>query len=297
MTYSPTLCVFANFFIDNDERLQRMKDSFYSFCDVMPEEWKINIRGRLKYHASDFLHSELGENVDIYFLESPKGWFFDSHSFMIDVKSDYIFFWIEDHICLVDPHYLRSVVNDMFLMSVDQLRYSWFHASTFQSFQFLPVIDSTQFICSYQLDKRSSNITKQSLGRDFYSVSVVSIFKKDFFLLVLTSNRPYLKRWPKHLPFDFEKMSSDSVAPLIKTALPKKELFAAIDDDHGNIGYSLISRGQYPNRITRDDLKDLEFGVGRFRKFLQFLPHFLLNFIVNAYVFGKRLVYTFFYYI
>ena len=40
-----SLAIFANFFIDNEERLQRMKDSFKSFESIKPQEWIINIRG------------------------------------------------------------------------------------------------------------------------------------------------------------------------------------------------------------------------------------------------------------
>ena len=65
----PTLCVFANFFIDNDERFQRMKDSFHSFRDVDPDEWIINIRGRLKKQAGDFLYKNIGNKICLNYLQ------------------------------------------------------------------------------------------------------------------------------------------------------------------------------------------------------------------------------------
>ena len=46
-----SLAIFANFFIDNEERLQRMKDSFKSFKSIKPQEWIINIRGKYKIDA------------------------------------------------------------------------------------------------------------------------------------------------------------------------------------------------------------------------------------------------------
>ncbi len=89
--------------------------------------------------------------------------------------------------------------------------------------------------------------------------------------------RPYLRRWPIHLPFDFEKLSKDEVAEVIFTALPEKELFAAIDDDHGQVNYSLISRGLYPNRLSREELKRLEFYVAAppISRFRSLIPHTL----------------------
>ena len=38
---------------------------------------------------------------------------------MKDVVSDYVFFWIEDHIALVSPQYLRVVINEMAYFSAD----------------------------------------------------------------------------------------------------------------------------------------------------------------------------------
>ena len=182
-----------------------MKDSFYSFCDVEPEEWKINIRGRLKHKASDFLKSELKDNVDIFFLNSSHGWFYDSQSYMNDIQSDYIFVWIEDHICQVNPKLLRDVIAEMSILSADQLLYSWFHKSTLRTFSFLPVQDSLQNITTFKINNNIARIARQRLGKDFYAVSLLSIFRKDIFTKALNSQKPYLKRWPKYLPFDFEK--------------------------------------------------------------------------------------------
>ena len=62
----------------------------------------------------------------------------------------------------------------------------------------------------------------------------------------------------KYLPFDFEKQSKDCFLPTMLTALPTKELFAAIDDNHNPI--SLISRCKYPNRVSREEFNHLSMG-------------------------------------
>ena len=64
--------VFANFFIDNEERFQRMKDSFYSFKDSEPKQWLINIRGKLKNQAGEFLKKEIGNKANIFYLQSSR---------------------------------------------------------------------------------------------------------------------------------------------------------------------------------------------------------------------------------
>ena len=72
------ISIFANFFIDNEERFQRMKDSFYSFNNLNPKEWVINIRGKFKLRAGEFLSEELNNNLHLSYLESKKGWYHDS---------------------------------------------------------------------------------------------------------------------------------------------------------------------------------------------------------------------------
>ena len=258
---SNTLCVFANFFIDNEERLQRMKDSFFSFKNANPDEWRINIRGKLKTEAGNFLSKKLGDILHLNYIETKKGWFHDSYSFMRDVKSDFIFFWIEDHICLVNPLPLREILNEMTIYDADLLLYSWFHLRTHDQFKMFPKIADGKHIQVAKVDKISTSNFRDKKFSNYYIVSALSIFKKDFFFKILLSNKPYLKRWPKYLPFNFEKKIKDRVADVIHYAIPKYELFAVIDEGIDIPGYSLISRGQYPDRLTREQLKDIEFNA------------------------------------
>ena len=45
---TPTLSVFSNFRINDEERFFRLKDSCLSFKDIDAVKWVINIRGKLK---------------------------------------------------------------------------------------------------------------------------------------------------------------------------------------------------------------------------------------------------------
>ena len=65
-----TLTIFANFYIDNEERLQRMKDSFNSFKKIQPLEWIINIRGSYKYKAGEYLKDNISQNISINYLKN-----------------------------------------------------------------------------------------------------------------------------------------------------------------------------------------------------------------------------------
>ena len=255
----PSLAIFANFFIDNEERFQRMKDSFHSFKKSNPNQWVINIRGQLKYQAGEFLKNEIGKKLELFYLQSRRGWFHDSKIILNKMHANYILFWIEDHILISSPEILNNCIIEMSEFNVDQLWYSFLTKEIKARFNILKTHKKGRFITVTKLDYESCSKIRNKLKNDFYTVSAVSIINKNFFMKVLTSHKPYLKRWPRHLPFDFEKKSSDKISPIIWHSLPNQELFVAIDDDRDEIGYSLISRGLYPNRIDKNYLKTLEY--------------------------------------
>ena len=64
--------VFANFFIDTEERFLRLKDSFLSFSDANIHEWIINIRGEYKEHVKEFLENNITKNLKIFFFRIPR---------------------------------------------------------------------------------------------------------------------------------------------------------------------------------------------------------------------------------
>jgi hypothetical protein len=164
-----------------------------------------------------------------------------------------------------------------------------------------PKYKKGEYISIINLNSKTCSMIKNQIKEDFYVISSVCIFEKNFFLKVLFSKKPYLKRWPRHLPFDFEKKTVDKISSNILLAVPHKELFAVIDDDHENPGYSLISRKKYPNRISRNDLKKLEFEnkkqsyvLNNNTKFLNFFKKniFLKKLIIITLYFIKRVFYT-----
>ena len=85
-----------------------------------------------------------------------------------------------------------------------------------------------------------------------YIIGCTAFFSRELFKRILISDdeRQAIK-WPKETPFDFEKSSYDRHWLPIRTGVPKKELFASIDDDSIAPGSSLISRGLYPVREPR----------------------------------------------
>ena len=58
-----SLTVFANILIYDEERFQRLQESFFSFykCDI--NYWVINVRGKYKEQTKLFLEKNLGKNI------------------------------------------------------------------------------------------------------------------------------------------------------------------------------------------------------------------------------------------
>jgi hypothetical protein len=173
----------------------------------------------------------------------------------------------------------------------DQLLYSFFTKEIKARFDEIMHDNKGNFITTMRLDKENCNKIRKKLNKDFYYTSCVSIMNNSFFRTVLESNRPFIKRWPRHLPFDFEKKSKDNIKSIIIHSLPNRELFASIDDERGKNGHSLISRGLYKNRVSRETLKIEEYEfMKRDSKLKNFFIKFhFLRIIIRCF---KRFFYT-----
>lgn len=292
----PTLAIFANFFIDNNERFQRLKDSFYSFKDIEPNEWVINIRGNLKNQVGRFLKEELGDKVKIFYLHGRGGWMVDSRIISNQITSNYVLFWIEDHILMAKPTILNSCIIEMKKFNVDQLHYSWFYPNFIPGYDLIKPHNVGNYITVKKLDFDTCHKLRyhSKLVNGFYTVGAQSVMCEKFFKKILFSSKPYLKRSPRKTPFDFEKKYEDKIIPVIWNALPNQELFAAIDDDHSTPNYSLISRGLYPNRLSREDMKIKDFSnfIKIKKKFKKSIPRMLRKPTISILYFIARVYYT-----
>ena len=214
------------------------------------------------------------------------------------IQSEYVLFWIEDHICMCGADRLVSIVNDMANSNIEYIGYSWFGLGEFlKEFENIHLKDrNTIFEINY--DKSNNVLRQQNAMRiiDGYSyiISVCGIFSREFFVRLLKSNRPFLRRWPKETPFDFEKRWDDQYVLPIRYGIPKFEIFAAIDDDNKHPGSSLFSRGLYPKRVSRSELLAMRQG-GSLKKRFKWLRSFLKNIPLAHYIFKIwiRLTYYF----
>ena len=247
------LTIFSNFRINDAERLDDMKNSLVSFSKI-EAKWVINIRGKYKNEARLLINELLQNKCKISHVESKKGWRKDSILFLNQINTEYILYWIEDHICQVSVNKINSIVNEMLDNKIDYLNYTWFFPDLIESwYAKISKIGLNNF---FYFDLNNLNHNKIDLSlRDLYLISLPSIFSKKLFVRILKSRRPFLRRWPKETPFDFEKKYTDKYILPFRIAIPKFELFACIDDDNGVNGYSLCSRGLYNKNIIQHRAK------------------------------------------
>ena len=285
-----TLDVFANFYINSEEKFLRMKDSFYSFEKIYPDSWVINVRGEFATETINFLQSRLKRKLIISSMNSKRGWFHDSRKLMKYLRSDYVLFWIEDHINMVDVKLYNKILSEMSDANSDHLFISFFNQTKdFFKFKF----EKNENIKTIFLTSENVKLLQNDRSNHYYMISTVSISKNSFFKKIIFSNNPIIKRWPKETPFDFEKRTTDKEFLPFNLSIPDFELFASIDDDAGINNTSLISRNLYPKRIERKKISSVE-SLKTNSEFLEKLKRNSPKFIKGIYHFLKRLHYTLF---
>ena len=246
----PTLTVFANFYIHTEERWIRVRDSFRSFKDIGVDRWVINVRGKYREELLAFLSAEVGDRLAPYRLQSKKGWFRDSREMLAEVRTDFVFLWLEDHLNLAPKELYPKILAEMAEQKSEYLVYSWFANGAFASrYRGIPKIASAN-LETFSLDREAHAIMQRNSPGGFI-ICMQGIFSRALFEKLIRTNHPVLPRWPKHLPFDFEKRGKDVSWLPLQMSLSKAELFASIDDDHGQPHSCLQSRGLYPKRSTR----------------------------------------------
>ena len=284
------LTVFANFRIDNKERYLRMKDSFFSFQDISAEKWVVNVRGKYKKQVLKFLRQNLKEKLCAYELESDKGWFYDTREMLTVIHGDYVLFWIEDHINLVSIGKYDQILTEMKRAQSDHLVYTWFGNNDI--FKPLTSNDSKN-IKTIHMNKAKVDAVENENNSYFYMISAASICSIKLFNKIIKSNHPYLKRWSKETPFDFEKRSTDVEFLPFNLSISKCELFASIDDNLGMDGYYLIDRGLYPDRARRHELQHVEYSsAGNIDFIKKITPKYIYKHLSSVYTLIRRIFYT-----
>ena len=221
----PTLTIFANFYIDSDERYLRMMDSFNSFKDISAEKWVVNARGVHAEKTITFLREHLGDKLISFSLENKRGWFHDTKQMLSSINSDFVFFWLEDHINLVDTKTLDKIIIEMHTSQSEYLEYSWWNFGE-PLMTYADVIEKEfDEIYTFALTKQKFRDIKRQPQP--YIISMVGVFSNNLFKKIINKTPMFLRQYPKLTPFNFEKGGAETQWLSIKMAVPKREMFAS----------------------------------------------------------------------
>ena len=287
----PTVSVFANFLIESPERLLRMQDTILPLLGFGFQNWVVNVRGDLAEKACSYIKEQVADELVLTSETNALGWLSQTFEMSANLKGDYVLIWLEDHMLMADHKTLSNVVTDMNKTSCDVLMSSWFTEAYHEQYKPLTRSEETATMISYKLNEvTTKHICKEKLSLVFVS-SMTSIMTKDYFQL---NARPqFIRCWPHETPFDFEISWFGRVKPDVVLGQAKLEIFASIDDSARSKTYSLIDRGLYPNRVSREDMRISNGSTSRLRLFSRkLLKSMKLTLIINLYAHCKLVYYT-----
>jgi len=278
------LTIFGNLLINNQIKLQHLKDSFNSFNSIS-DNWLINIRGKCRREALMFLEKKLGDKMIAFDLvDDSRGWAQNALEMLSRAKYDHVLIWNEDHLNLAPQEIFAPMIEEIAREKVDFMQYSvWgdgdiracFEETDLKKFKYIDTIKLTPEIWDFVLAR----------GYRHYFASLLGIMSKGLFRKLLLEDIEYFKnklpysfrtwvyrmvRWngkyfdllnkyvfcgrlpksQKEAPFNLEKPQNRVDLLPIQIAFPKQEIFACIDDDFKILGYSLISRGLYNPKLS-----------------------------------------------
>jgi hypothetical protein len=253
---TPDVTIFGNMRIDSRERLLRLRDSLDSLGDPARFTWSLNFRGRYKEQAAaTFLPLiDAGVSVKLFDQKSSGSWRLDSLEMTRSITSNLVLIWLEDHICVGGHRLLWEILRDVQEKDVEIVPYSFFFSG--EPIRSYPADSSLATprlrVLDYDSETHRSRlrlVQEEGINAQTYIVSLASIMKKDLFRRLLITPPAVDSNWPRDAPYDIEQPPHATYWLPLRVGVPTAELFASIDDDHGQPGYSLISRGLYPNRV------------------------------------------------
>ena len=247
-----TITFIYNVRINSEIRKENLFKVISQLEKVPKVKFSIRVRGKFSSEIICILRQSCDPNKFTFFEESKnRNWKIDTFEQVLRAQSSFYCLLQEDHMLVSERDKLLTLIMEFIS-----------HDADFMPLSFYPHFQT--FIHKFRRDNhfkhgkhlRSWRLTKE-LIRDIpidernYLVSLVGIFKREFLIKILLTERPFIKDFDLKTPFNFEQKSTETWFLPIVWAFPNYELFACTDDDHGIEGYSLASRFGYKGSFSR----------------------------------------------
>ena len=238
-----SLLIYGNVLINSPLKYEFFKFTLPQWLSYLGAPAIIRVRGSYADDLEVFCRGL--ENVEFRKGTEYRTWRSQTLADIHSADTPYIFQYLEDHMLHPQAPDFSDLMADLKMLNADVFNYSWFDSyKDFRGFLSAKQAEESGILLGKNLDKALLREVASSSG--LYPVGLSSVFSKNFYLTVLKSSRPFVRRFDPSAPFDVEQSARASwLAPLV-FALPTSEIGICIDDDHIVPGSSARSRGFFP---------------------------------------------------
>lgn len=244
------ICVIFNVFLHEKYKVDRFLEAIYRLTKVEIFDYRILLRGPQSSLAKEQLISQFpiknNTNIHLELKEKYRDW--KLNTLLMVTESSYRYYLLaqEDHLLVANKEFSNHFFSECLRLNIDVAPVSFFDATT-QLRDYLANKNSrTSEVCISCTLERGWDC---NLSSRVWLTSLLSLYKRDLLVKLLSTPRPIVKKFPPFTPFDFEQQPGSTWFLPISIALPRSEIFACIDD--GPRGSSLQERGLYPRDSTR----------------------------------------------
>lgn len=266
-----------------------MLDSVGSlFESKMINSWSVRVRGDFTLTKSE-LFSDLSrlneQQIIVRTRDTFRDWKTNTLEQVLDFRQSHYILCQEDHILYCDSSKLDDLICQTIDLNLDIINLSAFYtymemrktlSTRFLDFQ------ETNLLVHGMLSKKRLLDLNIALQSPRYPISLLSLVSRKLLIKLLTSDRPYFRRYHFNTPFDFEQSPKQTWYLPVRIGLPNFEVFACIDDDIKIKGTSLQSRGVYPIDHVRGDLHSAGIKTSIEHASRNFLQYYRLGFLNSS---------------
>jgi len=270
------ICVVFNVFLHEEFKVKRLLESIRRLSELQLFDYQILLRGPKCSFAKELLisqiHSKNMTNFNLELEQESKDWKLNTLSIVKNSNYKYYLLTQEDHLLVANLEVSSNFFTECLSMDIDVAPLTFFEVNQHLR-KYLATKNAiiSQVCISCALEKGWDS----DLNSRVWLTNLVSLYKRDLLIKLLSTPRPIIKKFPPFTPFDFEQQPGSTWFLPISIALPTVEIFACVDD--GPTGTSLQDRGLYPLDKIRMPIHNVEGTASEIGNFVKVLEFFLVR--------------------
>lgn len=241
------LLIYGNLLINNESKFQALKFTLPGWLNYWQSNCVLRVRGEYSLEVLEFCKAL--DRVRILVGSELIQWRKQTLSDLSSIKCDYVMLYLEDHMLGASPPKSRELISEFYKYGVEIFQYSWFQ----QYDQLRVLLESKNVNCAVhgiyaKIDKPYKNEIRKT--KFPWIVSMTSVFEYNYLLKLLTSNRPYLRKFDPKAPYELEQRPNSSWYLPVVYGLSKDEMGICLDDDNSISNSSAFARGLFKGSIA-----------------------------------------------